>query len=168
MKAEKQRRESHGTPEKTVFPYGAGHLPLAGQAAADGAIARIGYCTAVSFVLQEKRRGWYYAVTACVIPAILLPFLLYMIALKLLGHEQFSVFPDVVLFGLGGAAALIAGFGSFGVCCIPLEALCRRLLREDFPRGFELPFYPGWRFTLLFLGGFGGFAALCALGVHFL
>ena len=134
----------------------------------DGAIARIGHCTAVSFVLQEKRRGWYYAVTACVIPAILLPFLLYMIALKLLGHEQFSGFPDVVLFGLGGAAALIAGFGSFGVCCIPLEALCRRLLRKSFPKGFELPFYPGHLFTLLFLGGFGGFAALCALVIHFL
>jgi len=134
----------------------------------DDAIARIGYCTAVSFVLQEKRRGWYYAVTACVILSILLPFLVYMIALRLLGHEQFSGFPDLPLFGMGGAASLIAGFGSFGVCCIPLEALCCRLLRKSFPRAFELPFYPGHRFTLLFLGGLGGLAALCVLGIHFL
>ena len=134
----------------------------------DGAIARIGYCTAVSFVLQEKRRGWYYAVTVFAIISALLPFLMYMLALLMLGHRQFSGFPDVVLFGLGGAASLIAGFGSFGVCCIPLEALCRRLLRESFPRGFDLPFYPGWRFTLLFLGGFGGFAALCVPALHFL
>lgn len=134
----------------------------------DGAVARIGCCTCVSFVLQEKRRGWYYAVTACVVISALLPFLIYMIALMLLGHGQFAGFPDVLLFGLGAAASLIAGFGSFGVCCIPLEALCRRLLRKDFPRGFELPFFPGWRFTLLFLGGFGGVAALCVPALHFL
>ena len=134
----------------------------------DGAVARIGYCTFISFILQEKRRGWYYAITVCALISAFLPFLLYMLALRLLGHQQFSGFPDVLLFGLGGATSLIAGFGAFGVFCIPLEALCRRLLCRSFPRGFELPFYPGWRFTLLFLGGFGGFAALCVPAIHFL
>lgn len=134
----------------------------------DGAVARIGCCTYVSFILQEKRRGWYYAITVGVIISALLPFLLYMISLMLLGYEQFSGFPEVLLFGLGAAASLIAGFGSFGVYCVPVEALCRHLLRKSFPQGFDLPFFPGWRFTLLFLGGFGGFAALCVPAIHFL
>ena len=54
-------------------------------------------------------------------------------------------------------------FGVANLMMIPLEKLCQRLLRVHFPDGQQCTFYLGHRVTLIFLGGFGGFSALCAM-----
>lgn len=134
----------------------------------DGWFARMACSTAVSFVLQEKHRGWYYATVAGLLVSLLLPLLVFGAALGLLGYREFSGFPDVPLYVIGMFSAFLSGIGTFGLYLVPIEALCRRLLQKDYPQGFPVPFFPGWPFTLFFLGGLGGLSALCLLGIHYL
>lgn len=134
----------------------------------DGWVARMAYSTAVSFDLQEKHRGWYFATVVGLLVSMLLPLLVFGAVLGLLGHRELSGFPDTPLYIIGMFSSLLSGVGTFALYLVPVEALCRRLLRKEYPRGFPLPFFPGWPFTLFFLGVLGGIAVLCLLGIHYL
>ena len=65
-------------------------------------------------------------------------------------------------------ASLLSSVGVANLCMPLIQRICQWRLRKDFPHGFAVPFYLGHRVTLIFLGGCGTLATLCALGIHYL
>ena len=132
-----------------------------------GVFHRICYCTAVSHFLQEEQPFWYCLLVALVLFCVLLPMLLFVVPLEFL-HGPTITGWKVPLYLIGLFATLLSSIGVTNLCMPLIQRICQWRLHKDFPHGFKLPFYLGHKVTLIFLGGCGTLAALCALGILYL
>jgi len=103
----------------------------------------------------------YWLIVLGVIPAILLPlgcFAAFILARGLL-HANLLKYPALAI---GLVCSLLAGVGTANLYMLPVQRLCERTLRQGMPGGLPSPLYLGHTVTLVFLGGFGGLAMICA------
>ena len=128
----------------------------------DGTVHRMLYSTSVSELLKHDHRLIYLLAVVLIILAEMMPMIIYSLILEITGNDS-AAGPEAIAWLAGFFSSLIAGIGVANLMMIPLEKLCQRLLRVHFPDGQQCTFYLGHRVTLIFLGGFGGFSALCAL-----
>lgn len=132
-----------------------------------GTFHRIASSSVVSMILQEEQPFWFWLIMAGMLIALMLPMVALCLAMELLGHGE--LIPRDNLFAVIGLfSSLFAGIGTVNLYMIPAQRLCEWRLRKDFPKGIDPPFYLGHRVTLIFLLGFGGVTALCALLIHYL
>lgn len=129
-----------------------------------GVLHRMAYCTAVSNALKEEQPFWYWIVVIGLLFCVTLPMGLY----SFIVEQAYIAGWKVLFYLIGLFASIFTGVGTVNLYMIPIEWLCAWRLHEDFPRGFPMPFYLGHRITLIFLGGCGTLATLCAFLIHFL
>lgn len=132
-----------------------------------GVFHRLCYCTAVSHCLQDEQPLWYWMIVLLMLLCVLLPLLLFVVPIEFLDGPTITGW-QAPLYLLGLFAALLSSIGVANLCMPFVQRICLWRLRKDFPQGFAVPFYLGHKVTLLFLGGCGTVAALCALGIHYL
>ncbi len=130
-----------------------------------GIFHRIAWSSAAGITLQEERPVWFWICFLVLLAVFVLPVCLYSLSLELLGHSKIVLW-ETLPYIIGFFSALFAGLGTANLFMIPLERLCARLLRKDFPRGFDVPFYLGHKVTLFFLSGCGGLSVLCLAFIH--
>ncbi len=121
---------------------------------------RMAYSSAASMAVRETRPILFWCMVICLLAGFLLPMVLYTLSLEWSGHGSTSGWQTLPAM-LGFFSSLLSGIGMFNLMMLPVERLCARLLREDFPDGFDLPFYLGHKVTLIFLVGCGSLSALC-------
>ena len=132
-----------------------------------GIFHRICYCTAVSHFLQEEHPFWYWLLVVLMLLCVPLPMLLFVVPIEFFDSPIVSGWKSA-LYLIGLFSALFSSIGVANLCMPLIQRICQWRLRKDFPHGFAIPFYLGHKVTLIFLGGCGAFAALCALGIHYL
>lgn len=132
-----------------------------------GIFHRICYCTAVSYFLQEEQPFWFWLIVLLMLLCVLLPLLLFVVPIEFLDGPTNTGW-QIPIYLIGLSAALLSSIGIANLCMPLVQHICQWRLRKDFPHGFSLPFYLGHKVTLLFLGGCGTAAVLCALSIFYL
>ena len=132
-----------------------------------GIFHRICYCTAISHCLQEEQPFWYCLLAFGMLLCVILPVLIFTLPIEFLDGPVVSGW-KIPVYLIGLYASIFSSIGVANLCMPLIQRICQWRLRKDFPHGFPVPFYLGHKVTLIFLGGCGALAVLCALGIHYL
>lgn len=122
---------------------------------------RMLYSDDVGDLLKEEHPILFFFVMTLLGIILMLPMIIHAIVLEWHGIETLSglrLIPGIV----GHFAALFTGIGAVNLSMPLIELLCLRILRKQFPNGFDTSFYLGHIVTLIFFVGCGGLTALCA------